>query len=1244
MGKSAVTALAVFTIFLAPSSFAQTSVLTHHYDNARTGQNTTETILTPSNVNSTTFGKLFALGVDGYVYAQPLYVPNLLIPGNGTHNVIFIATEHDSVYAYDADTGTQLWFRSFLVNGATTLSTSDVGNTQDIHPEIGITGTPAIDPATNTMYVVVNTKETGILVYRLHALDITTGLDKLDGPVQLSGSVPGSAPDAVAGMVPFSVQWENQRPGLLLYKGFLFIGFASHGDNSVWHGWILGYNATTLKQTGLWNTSPNGKGNGIWAAGSGIAADAGGSAYVATGNGDDTVTIPAPPPSTTIDYGDSVVRVSLANGVPLPVDYFTPYNQADLDSADADVGSGGVLIPPDQGGSFPHILIQAGKQGSLYVINRDKMTSDGSHYCNGCTSDPEIIQTVTGSGGLWSMPSYWNGNVYTWGNGNHLKAFSLVNGKLSVSPTSQSAESSGFPGSTVAISSNGASDGIVWAVESDAYTTNGPAILRAYDATDVATLLYASNLTSGRDQLGPAVKFVVPVVTNGKVYVGAQKEVDVFGLLSGANQAAAPVFNPPAGSYQGTITVAMTTTTPNAAIYYTTDGSVPSTASTLYSVPITLSVTTTLNAIAVENGFVQSNFTSAAYVVDSQTAPPNFNPAPGTYVAMQSVGLTDDSANATIYYTTDGSPPTHSSAVFSTAIPVTATKTIRALASAPGLSDSPVVSGTFTINANGTTPINFGLGFSNPGCMQFNGSTKLDDSRLQLTDGSGNEAGSAFCTTQVDVRGFTTDFTFQLSEANADGIAFVIQNSSTGASALGAAGGGLGWLGISNSIAIKFDLYNNSGEGDDSTGIYTAGAAPYTPSIDLTASGIDLHSGDTMAVHIAYDGTNLTMTITDAVVNATFTHTWSINIPAAIGGNLAFAGFTGGTGGSTASQKIESWTFVSSIPLTQQWTIVTTSESAPNASALTDASGQPYPCAGQNPDNIQDQNSNCYNPLVVTTDWRVPTIPAGGTIAAILANSFTNSNCSSQANVTSIGITGYQPAGAYTAVVTIGLDNGATITYTGSSSSNANQFSGTFRSTGLCMNSDSGAFTATLFPTVSGSYTGSFESQNVSTPANVQMALQTDWNFNVTGSITPAPGASVCFSNLTVGTPLAATYGPSIASGDVIEAIGSDGAGNVVVFIASNTDANENPLPNGDLYVTYVGVAGACVGVSGTDVPFRKIVAHHRGPIIPRVPVAPRHGPIRHFGTEHLFQRAHTRERNTVRPASERTGIRDPQR
>jgi len=901
-----------------------TSILTQHYDTARTGQNTTETVLTPANVNSTLFGKLFSLTVDGYVYAQPLYVPALVIPGNGTHNVLYVATEHDSLYAFDADTGSQLWKVSFLINGATTLSPSDVGDTQDINPEIGITGTPTIDATTNTIYVVVNTKESGNNIYRLHAMDITTGAEKFGGPALMTASAPGTAPDGNGSTVPFNGQWENQRPGLLLLNGFVYIGFAAHGDNGPWHGWILAYNKTTLAQSGVWCTSPNGKGNGIWASGSGLAADAAGSIYIATGNGDDTVTTPAPPPSTTIDYGDSIVRVGLTNGVPVPTDYFTPWNQASLSGSDTDLGSGGVLVLPDQTGTFTHILIQSGKQGEVYVVNRDKMTSDGSHYCNGCTSDPEIIQSISSGAGLWSMPAYWNSQIYLWGNGGNLEAYSLTNGKLSLSPTSTSAESNGFPGATPVVSSNGTSNGLVWAVETDAYTSSGPAILRAYNATNVSDLLYASNLTGGRDTLGPAVKFVVPVVTNGKVYVGAQKEVDVFGLLTDESQAAAPVFSPAAGSYSAGIQITMSSATPGASIYYTTDGSTPTSGSTLYTGALTVSGTSTFNAVAISTGFVQSTVSTATYTIQDQTAPPDVSPAAGTYSSAQSVQLSDTSPTPTIYYTTNGTMPTHSSTKYTVPISVTSTTTITAIASSPGLNDSPAVAATFTINPNAAT-INFGVGFSTPTGIQFNGSTDLDDSRLQLTNGAANEAGSAFFTTPMNITSFTTDFTFQLSDAMADGITFTIQNSSAGAKALGPTGGGLGYGpdsiggtgGISNSVAVKYDLYNNNGEGEDSTGLYTNGASPTTPATDMTSSGVILNNGDTMTVHITYNGTTLAMAITDSTVNATFSTSWLINIPQTIGGNTAFVGFTGGTGGETASQKIETWTFAATPGSTQ---------------------------------------------------------------------------------------------------------------------------------------------------------------------------------------------------------------------------------------------------------------------------------------------------------------------------------------
>jgi hypothetical protein len=1203
---------AVLLVFAAlllslPSS-AQTSILTQHYDTARTGQNTGESVLNPTNVNSTLFGKLFSLTVDGYVYAQPLYVPALAIPGNGTHNVLYVATEHDGLYAFDADTGTQLWYVTFLINGATTVTTSDVGGTQDINPEMGITGTPTIDLATNTLYVVVNTVESGNIIYRLHAIDITTGAEKLGAPVLITASVPGTAPDGNGTTVPLNPQWANQRPGLLLLNGFLYIGFSSHGDNGPWHGWLLGYNKTTLAQTGVWCTSPNGKGNGIWGAGSGLAADAAGGVYVSTGNGDYTVETPAPPPSTTIDFGDSIVRVGLTNGVPVPTDYFTPWNQASLDSADEDLGSGGVLVLPDQPGPFPHILIQSGKQGEVYVVNRDKMTSDGSHYCNGCTSDPEIIQSLSSGAGLWSMPAYWNSQIYLWGNGGNLEAYSLTNGMLSQSPTSKSAESSSFPGSTPVVSSNGTSNGIVWAVGTDAYTFSGPAILRAYNATNVSNLLYGSNLTSGRDTLGPAVKFVVPVVTNGKVYVGTQKEVDVFGLFNGESQAVAPVFSPAAGSYSAGIQVTMSSTTPNASIYYTTDGSTPTSNSTFYTGPLTVTDTTTFNAIAISEGFLQSAVSTATYTIQDQAAPPDVSPAAGTYGSAQTVQLSDTSPTPTIYYTTNGTMPTHSSTQYTTPISVTSTTTITAIVSSPGLNDSPAVTATYTINPDATT-INFGLGFSAPGCMKFNGSTDLDDSRLQLTNGGQDEAGSAFCTTPVNISNFTTDFTFQLSDAQADGITFTIQNSSAGASALGPAGGGLGYgpdapggtPGISNSVAVKFDLYNNDGEGDDSTGLYTNGASPTVPASDMTSSGVILNSGDTMTVHITYNGTTLAMTITDSTVNKTFSTSWPINIPQTIGGNTAFVGFTGGTGGLTASQKIETWTFAYAPP--SQWVIQSTAVS-PNATPYTTVvPGSTAPLGAQNLFIIFDTS----NPVIVAT----------------LGSPNVLSSTDSQDSIDG----GFgTPPGSITfqnwcdpnnpLIVNIVEEDSTTQTFTTNSNNApcAGTADGTFTYTGIGWTGTGtgGPAAFSIFEygtpaTISGDYQGTFDSGSTlgqSRVGNSSVNITVQNNFSVQGSITVGAN-NLCATqtaplSLSLQDPAAITNGvdpagniSSISSGDVVAISAANSTtGDLVFFVLTGTGPNGVAQePDGTMWATGTYVSGpACpAGTGFYDKPFQKV-------------------------------------------------------
>jgi Legume lectin domain/Chitobiase/beta-hexosaminidase C-terminal domain len=924
-------ALALMVIFGGRLA-AQTNIVTQHYDISRSGANTTETILTPANVNAATFGKLFRYSVDAQVYAEPLYVAAVTM-GAGTsqagtvHNVVFVATQNDSIYAFDADSvsganANPLWQITLLdvahgaAAGATSVPNGDV-STADINPIIGITGTPVIDLATGTLYVVGKTLEGSAFVQRLHALDITTGLEKFGAPVALSGQVSGTGNGSSGGVLKWDPKWENQRPGLLELNGIIYIGFAAHGDNGPWHGWILAYNAATLAQTGVWCTSPNGLGSGIWMSGAGLAADIPsgfpyGRMFVATGNGDYTASTPY---TNQFDYGDSIVRLDLTNGVPTVRDEFTPYNQATLNSEDADVASGGVLILPDQTtGAHLHELVQVGKDGVVHLVDRD---TPGEYS----TTADNIVQEVAGqTSGLWSIPAYWNGTVYFGGQGSTMKAFSLTGGLLSTTPTSSSTVSFGYPGDTPVISSNGTTNGIVWAVRTDAYNSAGPAILYALNAGNLATQLYASNQYAS-DTAGAAVKFVVPTVTNGKVYFGAAGEVDVYGL---GTRAAMPVITPSAQTFTGSLSVTITDATTGATIYYTLDGSTPTTASAVYSGALTVSSTETVTAIAIVNaiGNFASGTASQSYTLNSQTPPPTFSPIGGSYATPQSVTLSDSASPATIYYTIDGSTPSSSSPVFSSATPlsVSATTTINAFAVSGALTASPIASATYTI-ANGGTAINYSNGFStSASTMTFNGSTDLDDTRLQLTNGNTDEAGSAFVNIPISIQTFTTDFAFQLSNPSADGFTFTIQGNSP--TALGPMGGGLGYGpdapggtgGIPNSVAVKFDLYSNAGEGVNSTGLYLNGASPTTPAIDLTSSGINLHSGDTMAVHMTYNGTTLAMTITDAVANATFSTSWTVNIPAAVGGNTAYVGFTGGTGGLSASQKVETWTFVGSGP------------------------------------------------------------------------------------------------------------------------------------------------------------------------------------------------------------------------------------------------------------------------------------------------------------------------------------------
>jgi hypothetical protein len=498
-------------------------VLTYHNDPARTGQNLAETILTPADVNVSDFGKLFTDAVDGAVYAQPLYKSGVAVPGQGTLNLVFVATEHDSVYAFNADSaGAPVWQDSFLnpAAGVTSVAGSDL-NATTIGPEFGITGTPVIDPAGNTMYVVAFTKEVSgssvAYVQRLHALDLATGAEKLGGPVIIQASVPGNGQGSNGGVVSFDAFHENQRPALLLDNNLVYIAWASFNDQTPYHGWVIGYNAQTLQRAAVFNTTPDGGLGGIWQSGAGPAVDAAGYLYVITGNGTFDAGSAATPNQ---DVGDSFVKLSTTGGGLSLVDYFAPLNQAALEAGDEDLGSGGPLVLPDQPGPNPHLLIGAGKDGKIFLLNRDGL---GGFNPSADAVVQELPQAITAS---FDSPAYFDGQVYYAGVADSLKAFALANGLLSSSPTSQSDAVFGYPGATPSVSANGAAEGIVWVVQG-----SGPAVLRAYRAGNLATELYDSNQAGGRDQPGAAVKFSVPTVVNSKVYVGTQSGLAVFGLL-----------------------------------------------------------------------------------------------------------------------------------------------------------------------------------------------------------------------------------------------------------------------------------------------------------------------------------------------------------------------------------------------------------------------------------------------------------------------------------------------------------------------------------------------------------------------------------------------------------------------------------------------------------------------------------------------------------------------------------------
>jgi hypothetical protein len=516
----------IWFVLAAPFAIAAGQVITSQYDNMRTGATLNEKTLTPQNVNAKQFGKLGAFKVDGAVYAQPLFVPAVQIPGKGKHDVLFVATEHDSVYAFDAErpNDAPLWHTSFLDSnrGVTTLSTRDVA-CPFIQPEVGITSTPVIDLNTGTLYVLARTKISHSIgnneyFQHLHALAISTGAEKFGGSKLISASFPGKGDDSANGQVPFNAQRENPRASLLLVNNVVYLTWASSCDVNPYHGWVMAYDAGTLAQKAALNVTPDGNEGGIWASDTGPGADASGNVYIPTGNGTFNAA------SGGRDYGDSVIKLALEGSSLVVRDYFTPFDQEKLSNADADLGSSGPLLLPDQPGPHRHLLVQPTKGASIYVIDRDAM---GKFHADA----DAIVQHLTMPGGGYGAMSYWNGHIFFACEADRLRDYAVVNGELKLN--SYTSTKFDNPGATPTVSANGTKDPIVWAISTK--TWNGPdqpAVLYAYDATKLGEPIYSSEQNSARDRASNGTRFVIPIVVNGRVYFSVRGEVEVYGLLN----------------------------------------------------------------------------------------------------------------------------------------------------------------------------------------------------------------------------------------------------------------------------------------------------------------------------------------------------------------------------------------------------------------------------------------------------------------------------------------------------------------------------------------------------------------------------------------------------------------------------------------------------------------------------------------------------------------------------------------
>ncbi|MBV8282701.1 MAG: PQQ-binding-like beta-propeller repeat protein [Candidatus Eremiobacteraeota bacterium] len=498
-------------------------MLTWHNDGARTGQNLGETMLTPTTVNPTTFSLKAMWAVDGVVDAQPLVAAAVTVAG-GSHDLVIAATEHDTVYAFDAASGAVLWQQSMVGTGETTSDSRGCGQ---ISPEIGITSTPAIDRTLGphgTVFVVAATRSAGgQYIERLHALDLASGAEQAGSPVVVQATYPGTGDSSAGGIVTFDPAAYDERAALLVAGGALVTAWGSHCDNRPYTGWIMSFDEATLAMRSVLNVTPNGEGGAFWAAGSGPAVDAAGSLYLLAGNGTFDTSLTAAGFPSGGDFGNGFLKI--ANTVPLAVtDYFATFDTVAQSAADSDLGSGGAMVLPDQidsNGATRHLAVGAGKDGNIYVVDRDAM----GKFDPAANHAYQVIGGALG-GSVFSSPAYFNGAVYYGAVGAPLQRFVVSSALLATGAASQSSTSFGYPGTTASISANGSSSAIVWAVEN-----GSPAVLHAYDATDLSRELYNSNQNAARDSLGPGNKFITPTISGGRVYVGTTNSVAVYGLL-----------------------------------------------------------------------------------------------------------------------------------------------------------------------------------------------------------------------------------------------------------------------------------------------------------------------------------------------------------------------------------------------------------------------------------------------------------------------------------------------------------------------------------------------------------------------------------------------------------------------------------------------------------------------------------------------------------------------------------------